>query len=71
MKFPTSRGTHVVQNGFRARFRVCSLDRGTGQTREIKKNKKIKYLKGKVVSFPIQSLIIYQYPFDLLTFSEL
>ena len=44
------------------------LDRG--QTREICE-KQEKYLKGKVVTFTVQSLILCQYPVDLLTFLEL
>ena len=45
-----------------------SLDRG--QTREICE-KQEKYFKGKVVTLTVQSLILYQYPVDLLTFFEL
>ena len=37
------------------------------QTREICE-KQEKYFKGKVVTFTIQSLILYKYPVDLLTF---
>ena len=33
--------------------------------------KQEQYFKGKVVTFPIQSLILYQYPVGLLTFFEL
>ena len=44
------------------------LDRG--QTREICE-KQEKYFKGKVVTFTAQSLILYQYSADLLTFFEL
>ena len=40
-----------------------------GQTREICE-KQEKYFKGKVVTFTVQSLILYQYPVDLLTFLE-
>ena len=47
---------------------VRALDRG--QKREICE-KQEKYLKAKVVTFPVQSLILYQYPADLLTFLEL
>ena len=38
-----------------------------GQTREICE-KQEKYFKGKVVTFTVQRLILYQYPVDLLTF---
>ena len=38
-----------------------------GQTRVIYE-KREKYLKGKVVTFPVRSLILYQYPADLLAF---
>ena len=41
-----------------------------GQTREIRKNQE-KYFKGKVVTFTVQSLILNQYPVDLLTLLEL
>ena len=44
------------------------LDRG--QTREICE-KQEKYFKGKVVTFIVHSLILNQYPVDLLTFFEL
>ena len=44
------------------------LDRG--QTGEICE-KQEKCFKGKVVMFTVQSLILYQYPVDLLTFLEL
>ena len=44
------------------------LDRG--QTREICE-KQEKYFKGKVVTLTVHSLILYQYPVDLLTFFEL
>ena len=37
-----------------------------GQTREICE-KQEKYFKGKVVTFTVHSLILYQYPVDLLT----
>ena len=40
-----------------------------GHTREICE-KQEKYFKGKVVTFTVQSLILYQYPVDLLTFLE-
>ena len=40
-----------------------------GQTREICE-KQEKYFKGKVVTFTVQSLILYQYPVDLLTVLE-
>ena len=33
--------------------------------------KQEKYFKGKVVTFTVQCLILYQYPVDLLTFFEL
>ena len=39
----------------------------SGQTRQICE-KQEKYLKGKVVTFTVQSLILCQYPVDLLTF---
>ena len=45
-----------------------SFDRG--QTREICE-KQENYFKGKVVTFTVQSLLLYQYPADLLTFLEL
>ena len=45
-----------------------SLDRG--QTREIFE-KQEKYSTGKFVTCPVQSLIRYQYPVDLLTLLEL
>ena len=45
-----------------------NLDRG--QTREICE-KQENYFKGKVVTFTVQSLILYKYPVDLLTFLEL
>ena len=45
-----------------------TLDRG--QTREICE-KQENYFKGKVVTFTVQSLLLYQYPADLLTFFEL
>ena len=35
------------------------------------KNKKNHGLKGKVVTFTVQSLILHQYPVDLLTVLEL
>ena len=41
-----------------------------GQTREICE-KQEKYVTGKVLTFIVQSLILYQYPVDLLTFLEL
>ena len=44
------------------------LDRG--QTREICE-KQENYFKGKVATFTVQSLLLYQYPADLLTFLEL
>ena len=44
------------------------LDRG--QTRDICE-KQGKYFKGKVVTFTVQSLLLHQYPADLLTFLEL
>ena len=44
-----------------------ALDRG--QTREICE-KQEKYFKGKVVTLTVQSLILCQYPVDLLTFFE-
>ena len=47
---------------------VGRVDRG--QTREICK-KQEKYFKGKVVTLTVQSLILYQYPVNLLTFFEL
>ena len=40
------------------------------QTREICK-KQENYFKGKVVTFTVQSLLLYQYLVDLLTFLEL
>ena len=46
----------------------CTLDRG--QTGEICE-KQEKYSKGKVVTFTVQSLILYQYSVDVLTFFEL
>ena len=46
----------------------CWFDRG--QTREICE-KQEKYFKGKVVTFTVQSLILNQYPVDLLTILEL
>ena len=51
-----------------ARFFAEEFDRG--QTREICE-KQEKYLKGKAVTFTVQSLILCQYPVDLLTFLEL
>ena len=51
------------------RLHACSpLDRG--QTREICE-KQENYFKGKVVTFTVQSLLLYQYPADLLTFLKL
>ena len=50
------------------RFSSRALDRG--QTREICE-KQEKYPKGKVVTFTVQSLILCQYPVDLLNFLEL
>ena len=47
-----------------------ALRLGRGQTREICE-KQEKYLKGKVVTFTVQSLILCQYAVDLLTFLEL
>ena len=47
-----------------------SISFDCGQTREICE-KQEKYFKGKVVTFTVQSLILYQYPVDLLTFLEL
>ena len=41
-----------------------------GQTREICK-KQEHYFKGKVVNFTVQSLLLYQYVVDLLTYLEL
>ena len=41
-----------------------------GQTREICE-KQEKYSKGKVVTFTVQSLILYQYSVDVITFFEL
>ena len=41
-----------------------------GQTREICE-KQEKNLKGKVATFTVKCLILYQYPVDLLTFLEL
>ena len=46
----------------------CTVDRG--QTKEICE-KQEKYCKGKVVTFTVQNLILYQYPVDLRTFLEL
>ena len=46
----------------------CGFDRG--QTREICE-KQENYFKGKVVTFTVQSLLLYQYPAELLTFLEL
>ena len=45
-----------------------AVDRG--QMREICE-KQEKYFKGKVVTFTVQSLILYQYPVDLLIVLEL
>ena len=45
----------------------AGVDRG--QTREICE-KQEKYFKGKVFTLTVQSLIIYQYPVDLLTYLE-
>ena len=45
-----------------------NLDRG--QTRKICQEQEI-YFKGKVVIFTVQSLILYQYPVDLLSYLEL
>ena len=47
---------------------TCGHDRG--QTREICE-KQENYSKGKVVTFTVQSLLVYQYPADLLTFLKL
>ena len=47
-----------------------SLTVDRGQTREICE-KQEKYFKGKVDIFTVQRFILYQYPVDLLTFSEL
>ena len=41
-----------------------------GQTREICE-KREKYSKGKVVTLTLQSLVLYQYPVDLLTCFDL
>ena len=41
-----------------------------GQTREICE-KQEKYFRGKDVTFTVQTLILYQYPVDLLTVLEL
>ena len=41
----------------------------SGQTRELCE-KQEKYFKGNVVTFTVQSLILFLYPVDLLTFSE-
>ena len=51
---------------------ICNNTRTVdlGQKREICE-KQEKTLKGKVVTFPVQSLVLYQYPPDLLTFLEL
>ena len=43
----------------------------TAVEREKFANKQEKYFKGKVFTFTVQSLILYQYPVDLLTFLEL
>ena len=43
----------------------------TAVKREKFAKRKEKYCKGKVVTFTVQSLILYQYPVDLLTFLEL
>ena len=50
----------------------CNLQRcfDRGQTREVCE-KQEKCLKGEVVTFTVQSLILCQYPVDLLTFLEL
>ena len=40
------------------------------QTREICE-KQEKYFKGKIVTCTVESLILYQYPVDLLTLLEL
>ena len=45
----------------------CARGFHRGQTREICE-KQEKYFKGKVVTFTVQSLILNQYPADLLTF---
>ena len=50
------------------RITILHLDRG--QTTEICE-KQEKYFKGNVVTLTVQSLILYQYPVDLLTFFEL
>ena len=50
--------------------RETTLPFDRGQTREIGE-KQEKYFKGKVVTLTVQSLILYQYPVDLLTFFEL
>ena len=47
-----------------------TYDVDRGQTREICE-KQEKYFKGKVFTSTVQSLILYQYPVDLLTFFEL
>ena len=46
----------------------CWVDRG--QTRETCE-KQEKYFKGKVATFTVQSLLLYQYPADSLTCLEL
>ena len=49
-------------------YQTVCFDRG--QTREICE-KQEKYFKVKVVTFPVQTLILNQYPVDLLTLLEL
>ena len=51
----------------RSRFLAASPRFDRGQTSEICE-KQEKYFKGKVVTFTVQSLILNQYPVDLISF---
>ena len=69
------RGLHRLLNPrkrFRKKWRLNEETRvlNRGQTREICE-KQEKYCKGKVSTFTVQSLILNQYPADLLTFLKL
>ena len=63
-------GAATCQPARRIGRRKVSSAVDRGQTSEICE-KQGKYSKGKVVTFTVQSSIVYQYSFDLLTFFEL
>ena len=65
-----SQGENIVREMSTIQVSVPTMKVDRGQTREICK-KQGNYFKGKVVTFTVQTLLLYQYPADLLTFLEL